>query len=76
MMMDRIDGEEVEVDVVIEVVSNGLPVTFGFEVRDSKSRKKKRKIDRNGAIAIVGKYRDLVDRIVVGLPKRVHADGS
>lgn len=65
MMKDRIDGEEAEVDVVIEGSINGFATTFGFEVRDSKSRKKTRKLDRNAAIAIVGKYKDLVDRIVV-----------
>jgi hypothetical protein len=60
MVEDRIDGEKAEVDVAVEGVLNGFPLIMGFEVRNTR-----RRIDRNGAIAIVGKYQRLVDKTIV-----------
>src|SRR5687768_11948845 len=60
MLVDRISGDEAEVDIAIETTVNGIRFSVGFEVRDTA-----RKIDRNGAIAIQGKYSNLVDKTVV-----------
>jgi hypothetical protein len=60
ILEDRISGDKAEVDVAVEFRANGLNLTLGFEVRNTG-----RKIDRNGAIAIVGKYKTLVDKAVI-----------
>lgn len=60
MMVDRKTGELAEVDVAVEFMANGIPVSFGFEARGSR-----RKLDRNAAMAIVTKYSQLVDKTVI-----------
>jgi hypothetical protein len=58
--VDRIDDVKTEVDVVVEGMINGVPIIIGFEVRNTS-----RKIDRNGAMAIVTKYQRLVHKTMV-----------
>jgi hypothetical protein len=57
---DRVDGQLVEVDVAVEMVLGGYALTVGIEARGGR-----RKVERNGAFAVIGKYKRVVDKTVI-----------
>ncbi len=59
-LADRVDGRLVELDVVVEIVLGGYPLSLGIEARGGR-----RKVERNGAFAVIGKYRRVVDKTVI-----------